>query len=71
MIIPYSFETTIGELVDTRETRAVIEEVCPALLEHPLLEAGRGYPIGTVIPFFAQLMTEETIETLRARLEAL
>ncbi len=34
----YSFETTVGELLDTAETRAIIEELAPELLEHPLLK---------------------------------
>jgi len=67
----YSFENTIGELLDTPETMALIDELCPELLEHPLLEVGRAFPVNVALPFFAELVTEERIEAFRVRLEAL
>ncbi|MDR2687634.1 MAG: hypothetical protein LBB75_07765 [Oscillospiraceae bacterium] len=67
----YSFDTTIGELLDTPETKALIDELCPELLEHPLLEAGRAFPVNVALPFFAELVTEDRIEAFRVRLEAL
>jgi len=67
----YSFETTIGELLDTPETKALIDELCPELLEHPMLEVGRAFPVSVALPFFAELVSEDRIEGFRVRLEEL
>jgi len=67
----YSFDNTIGELLNTPETRALIDELCPELLEHPLLEVGRAFPVNVALPFFAELVTEDRIEEFKTRLEAL
>jgi len=67
----YSFDTTIGELLDTPETKALIDELCPELLEHPMLEIGKAFPVNMALPFIADMVTEERIEDFKARLEAL
>ncbi|MCL2512512.1 MAG: hypothetical protein FWF08_01305 [Oscillospiraceae bacterium] len=64
----YSFDSTIGELLDTPETRALIDELCPELLEHPMLEIGRAFPVNVALPFIENLVTEERIENFRQRL---
>ena len=40
----YGMDTTVGEILDTPELKAIFEEICPEVLEHPLLEAGRDLP---------------------------
>lgn len=67
----YSFDNTIGELLDTPETKALIDELCPELLEHPMLEIGRAFPVNVALPFIESLVTEERIENFREKLEAL
>jgi len=67
----YTFENTIGELLDTPETKALIDELCPELLEHPLIEVGRAFPVEVALPFFEELVTPDRIEEFRVRLEAL
>ncbi|HOA33105.1 MAG: hypothetical protein GXY95_07210 [Clostridiales bacterium] len=67
----YSFENTIGELLDTPETRALIDELCPELLEHPMLEVGRPFKVNQALPFIEGLADKERIENFRRRLEAI
>ncbi len=67
----YSFQNTIGELLDTPETRALIDELCPELLEHPMIEIGRAFQVETALPFIEGLVTEERIENFKVRLEQL
>jgi len=67
----YSFDSNIGELLDTPETKALIDELCPELLEHPMLEVARQVTINFALPFLEGLATEDRVENFRQRLEAL
>ena len=67
----YSFDSNIGELLDTPETKALIDELCPELLEHPMLELARNFSINIALPFMEGLVTDERVENFKARLEAL
>lgn len=64
----YSFDNTIGELLEAPETKALIDELCPELLEHPMLEIGKPFPVNVALPFFEGLVTEERIENFKKRL---
>lgn len=67
----YSFETTVGELIDTPETRGLIEKIMPQVLEHPLLEAGRTFKFQDAIPYIEDMVEEEDLEQLEEELEKL
>lgn len=67
----YTLETTIAELIDTPETRAIIEEIMPQVLEHPLLEVGRTFKFQDAIPYIEDMIEEGDIEKFQARLEEL
>jgi hypothetical protein len=67
----YSFETTVGEMLDTPEVRAILEEVCPQVLEHPLLEVGRTFKFVDALPYVQDMLDDDTVEEFRKRLEAL
>lgn len=68
----YTFENTIGELLDTPETKALIDELCPELLEHPMLEVGRPFKVSMALPFIAEIVNDDArIENFRQRLEAI
>ena len=65
----FSFESTIGELVENPRTHALMEELFPGLADFPLLELGWGYPLVLARPYLAQFLGEEAIEAFRLRLE--
>lgn len=68
----YSFENTIAELLDTPETRALIDELCPELLEHPMLEVGRPFKVSMALPYIAEIVNDDArIEDFRQKLEAI
>ena len=68
----YSLEkTTVGELLDTPELRAIVEKIVPQLLEHPLIEAGRMFKIADALPYIKDMITNEQLEKFRSELESL
>lgn len=68
----YSTEkTTVGEMLDTPEIRALVEEIFPQVLSHPLIEAGRTFKFIDAVPYMKDMITEEELETFAARLEEL
>lgn len=68
----YSLDTiTVGEVLDTPELRALVEERVPEVLEHPLLEVGRSFIFNDAIPYIEDLVTEEQLAEFKAAVEAL
>ena len=65
----FSFENTIGELVENPRTLALMEELLPGLADNPLLELGWGYPFIVAVPHLTQFLGGEKIEAFRLRLE--
>ena len=66
----YTFgTTTVGEMVDNPKIRALVEEMSPDLLEHPLLEAGRDFTVEDAFPYFADMVTDEAVERFKKKLE--
>lgn len=68
----YSFETTtVGEMLDTPEIRALIEEKIPDVLQHPLLEVGRSFIFADALPYIEDMVTEDDLAEFKGVLEAL
>ena len=66
----YSLEkTTVGELLDTPELRAIVERIAPQILEHPLIEAGRMFKIADALPYMKDRITKEQLEKFKSVLE--
>jgi hypothetical protein len=67
----YSFDTTVGELLDTPETKALVEELNPALMEHPLLDVGRTFRFEDALPYIEDMVDEDKLAVFKEKLEAL
>ncbi len=68
----YSTEkTTVGEMLDTPEIRAIVEEIFPQVLNHPLIDAGRTFRFIDAVPYMKDMITAEELDEFEARLEAL
>lgn len=67
----YSFDTTIGEILDSPECMEIVQDMCPELLEHPMKEAARPFPIKVALPFIEGMFTEDQINEFQRRLEAI
>ena len=65
----YNLEnTTIGEMLDTPELKALIEKYIPDVLDHPLLEVGRSFAFEDALPYFEDMIDEEDLEKFKAAL---
>jgi len=67
----YGMDTTVGEILDTPELKAIFEEICPEVLEHPLLEAGRGFTFSQALTYVEDIIDDEKLKQILARMEAL
>ena len=64
-------ETTIGVLLADPQAKACFEKHTPALLAHPLLEAGKAFTMPDALPFVAGTVSDEQVAALKAAIEAL
>lgn len=75
----YSFETTtIGDMLDTPELFALLSELVPEAIDHPMLDVGRPFTLEQALPFIEAIAdsmgitnVEERIVDFKAKLEAL
>ncbi len=68
----YSFETTtIGEMLDTPEIKALIEKIVPEALESPTLELGRSFIFNDALPYISEMVSDEQLEQFKTELENL
>lgn len=66
----YSIEkTTVGKILDTPKLRALVEEIFPQVLDHPLIEAGRTFKFIDAIPYMRDMITTEQLELFSQKLE--
>lgn len=68
----YDLETTtLGELLNDPEARAIIVELVPELPEHPMIGFATSMPAGAVLKMAAGQVPAETIQELTTRISAL
>lgn len=68
----YSMDrTTVGEILDTPELRAIVERLFPQVLNHPLLEAGRTFKFADAVPYMKDMIKEEDLDNFQDALEEL
>lgn len=66
----YSMETTtVGEILDTPKLRAIVEQMFPQVLNHPLLEAGRTFKFIDAAPYIKDMLRDEDLEAFGEALE--
>jgi hypothetical protein len=63
--------TTLGQLLDDPEARAVIEELVPELPGHPMIGMAKGMPVNTVLSFAGGQIDPQLVATLKERIAAL
>jgi hypothetical protein len=63
--------TTLQQLLDDTEARAVLDEVVPELPEHPMLGFVKGMPVNQLLQLAGAQIPPETVAVLRERIEAL
>lgn len=66
----YSIEkTTVGEILDTPELRAIVEKMFPQVLNHPLLETGRTFKFIDAVPYMKDMLKPEDLDNFSDALE--
>jgi|TARA_B100000614_G_scaffold237937_1_gene236488 hypothetical protein len=63
--------TTLGQLLDDPEARAIIDELVPELPTHPMVGMAKGMPVNTVLTFAGGQVDPEIVAQLKARIGAL
>ncbi len=68
----YTFEnTSVADMLDKPEIRALVEKIMPAVLEHPMLEVGRSFIFADAIPYIEDMTSPEELAQFKEELEAL
>jgi hypothetical protein len=63
--------TTLGQLLDDPEARAVIDEVAPELPGNPMIAMVKGMPVNTLLAMAAGQIPADVVEQLKTRISAL
>jgi hypothetical protein len=63
--------TTLGELLDDPQARAIIEDVVPELPGHPMVAMVKRMPANTVLAMAAGQLPPEKAAELKERISAL
>ena len=63
--------TTLGQLLDDPEARAIIDELVPELPTHPMVGMAKGMPVNTVLTFAGGQVDPEIVAQLKARISVL
>lgn len=63
--------TTLGQLLDDPEARAIIVEVVPELPGHPMISMVKNMPANAVLAMAAGQLPAETAASLKERITAL
>ena len=63
--------TTLGELLDDPDARAVIVELVPELPDHPMIGFAKGMPAAAVLKMAGGQIPADTVEKLQTRIAAL
>lgn len=63
--------TTLQQLLDDPEARAILDEVVPQLAGHPMLGFVAGMPVDQLLQLAGAQVPADTVEVLRYRIDAL
>lgn len=63
--------TTLQQLLDDPDARAVIEDVVPELPNHPMIGFVKGLPVNQLLKLAGGQIPAEAVTTLTERIQAL
>jgi hypothetical protein len=69
--MPYTLDTTLGELIDNPQAKAVLDQYVPGASTHPMVAMARGMSLNMILamPQAAQLgLTREKAEAVLAEI---
>ena len=63
--------TTVGDILDNAETKAIVEKHLPGFSSHPQIEMARGFSLKAVQGFAPDQITDEALAKIDADFAAL
>jgi hypothetical protein len=66
-----SIETTLSDLFDNVQSKAILEKHIPGISTHPQISMGLGFPLSLVANYSSGLITQEMLTAVQADLAAL
>jgi len=66
-----SINSTLGDLLDNADSKAVLEKHLPGISTHPQIAMGRGFPLKMVANFSGGLITNEALDKVDADLKTM
>ncbi len=57
-----TIQSSLGELLDDEQARAILEKHIPGISNHPQIAMGRGFPLGMVANFSGGLITDDMVK---------
>jgi hypothetical protein len=67
----FSIQSSLGDLLDNEQTKAILEKHMPGISSHPQIAMGRGFPLSVVANFSGGMITEDMLKAVDADLVAL
>ena len=68
----YSIQTTtLGELADNPQTKAIFEKYFPEVLHHPQFNEGLGLTLPEVVQYLPDVVTPEKLAAMDAELKTI
>jgi hypothetical protein len=67
----FSIQSSLGDLLDNEQTKAVLEQHMPGISDHPQIAMGRGFPLAVVANFSGGLITQDMLTAVDADLAKL
>ena len=58
----FSIQSSLGDLLDNEQTKAVLEQHMPGIADHPQIAMGRGFPLAVVANFSGGLITQDMLD---------
>lgn len=67
----FSTQSSLGDLLDNEQTKAILEKHMPGIATHPQIAMGRGFPLAVAANFSGGMITQEMLTAVDADLVAL
>lgn len=65
----YSIQSTIGDLFDNDQTKAILEQYLPGISSHPQIGMAKGMPLATVAKFSGGLINDDALQNIETALK--
>lgn len=64
----FTFDNTIEEMLEDARVHALVEELFPEILDHPLLDMGKSFRFCDALPYVEEMLDPDKLEEFKVRL---